>query len=210
MMNLKTEDTAPTPDFGESRLELIKSEIEEFGQAKEHYVTDETSAGWAFRKLEQLKREDKKDQEQIKDTLDAAKQATDWLEYRRVKRQKDHDFFERELLVFQENQRVHDPKYKLDTPFGKLVSQTSHRDNPKMSDPTQVLNFVKDNWTPEMQDKVITRTEKVTITNIKKLVKVAGDKVVDDDGQVIPGMFVEPAGTETEPKVKLIPIAEEL
>lgn len=60
-----------------------------------------------------------------------------------------------------------------------------------------------------MQDEVIKRTEKVGITDLKPFINIAKGKVFDEDGEMIPGVEVVPAGVESS-TVKPTPITEVL
>jgi hypothetical protein len=197
----------PEPTFNpeQEKLDEIRAEIDQFGQA-ETFVTDEGKAGWAFRELAKVARENQK----TRDQADLAiKQIEQWRDAKVSKNDSWYATLEHQLLAYSENQRQKDPKYRLDTPFGKVTIRTTKMPKAKIADATQVLNFVKANWNPHMQDEVIKRTEKVGITDLKPFIKIVGDKAVDEDGQVIPGVTIEPAGKETS-AAKPTPITEVL
>ena len=205
MMN--TTETAPVlnPALEEEYSKAL-DEIKQFGEAQTHTVHDLGSATWAMRKLGELNKEDAEARKVVQANID---QLNEWLQHSLEARQSRRNYLEHEVLAYVANNRKHDPKFKLDTPYGKVSFTVKRKATPAISDETQVLNFIKSNWNKSEQTQVIKRTEKILVSELKKQVTVAGDKVIDEDGQPIPGMHVDPAGTET-PHIKPIQMTEAL
>lgn len=196
----------PTFNPEQSEFDKIREEIDQFGEAKQGFVTDEGKAGWAFREMAKIARDNQKTRDQADMAI---KQIEDWRDAKVGKNDSFYSYLEHELLAFSENQRQKDPKYRLDTPFGKVTVRTTKTPKAKISDATQVLNFVKANWNPHVQDEVIKRTEKVNITDLKPFINIAKGKAIDDNGEIIPGVTITPAGVESS-TVKPTPITEVL
>ncbi|WP_203663752.1 host-nuclease inhibitor Gam family protein [Lacticaseibacillus sp. 53-4] len=172
----------------DDQLENAMDEIRQFGAADTKVVTDVGSADWALRKLAELDREDKEDQEEASKHIT---EWTDWRDHMLESRQSFRDFLTHELTAYATNKRVADPKYKLTVPGG-VVSFTHYKPKVAVGDADAALKFVKDNWDEKEQAGVIKVTEKLQLTPFKKALKVAGDKVVDADGQPVEGVMVEP------------------
>ena len=173
----------------EAKYEGVGQEINQFGQAKTQTVTDRNSADWALMKLGELESQDKND-----GALAAAKirEWEDWLADQEAKRAKFRDYLEHELMAFGANERAKDPKFKFSTPNGKITFRKS-KAAPQWEDDAAVLDFIKSNWSLEEAEKVISVKESFNKSEVKKYLKVVGDKVVDDDGQIVPGVGVKPA-----------------
>lgn len=173
----------------EEKYDDVMNEINQFGQAQTHLVTDRDSADWALMMLGELESQDEDDE-----TLAAAKinQWRDWLADQQAKREKSREYFEHELMAFGANERAKDPKFKLETPNGKITFRKA-KAAPQWEDDQAVLDFIKANWSPDELKKVIAIKESFNKTEAKKHLKVVGDKVVDDDGQIVPGVGVKPA-----------------
>lgn len=172
----------------EGQFENAMDEIRQFGAAETRVVKDVGSANWALCKLAELDQQDKTDE---KDANDEIAKWTEWLAKSKESRQSSRDFLNHELTAYASNNREADPKYKLNVPGG-VVSFTHYKPKVAVSNADAALEFVKKNWDEKDRESVIKVTEKLQLTPFKKALKIAGDKVVDADGQPVEGVTVEP------------------
>ncbi len=194
------------PDPNAALYEQAMDEITAFGQADTRYVKDEITAGYALLRLAKMNAEDAAVRSQAGHYIE---QVNAWEKACLESHNSGRNYLEHELVAFVANQRQHDKRYKLDTPFGKVTVTVKKTATVHISDPDQLLDFVKHSWDEDTQAEVITRKESIKLADLKPAIKIVGDKVVDENGEAVPGLEVQPVGTET-PNIKPAPIVKEL
>ncbi|MGG4324069.1 host-nuclease inhibitor Gam family protein [Bacillus sonorensis] len=151
-------------------------------------ITDMNSLNWAFRKIAALKTQEK----EIKALAATERQRIDEWESQELKPVTDNlAFFENLVSVYHSKQLDQDPKAKtLSTPYGKSKSRAI-KEQPKPANKDQLLKHVKEAGLTELIKEDVKWGEFKKTLSIKEL---GGKKVViDQNGQVVPGVGIEPA-----------------
>ncbi|MCY7999352.1 host-nuclease inhibitor Gam family protein [Bacillus haynesii] len=159
-------------------------------------ITDMNSLNWAFRKIAALKTQEK----EIKALAATERQRIDEWETQELKPVADNlDFFENLVSVYHSKQLEQDPKAKtLSTPYGKSKSRAI-KEQPKPADKDQLLKHVKEAELTEFIKEDVKWGDFKKSLSIKE---VDGKKVVvDENGQAVPGVEIEPASTSFKVEV---------
>ena len=159
-------------------------------------ITDMNSLNWAFRKIVALKTQEK----EIKALAATERQRIDEWETQELKPLADNlAFFEKLVSVYHSKQLDQDPKAKtLSTPYGKSKSRTI-KEQPKPTDKDQLLKHVKEAGLTEFIKEDVKWGDLKKSLSIKE---VGGKKVVvDENGQAVPGIEIEPASTSFKVEV---------
>ncbi|BDH62342.1 phage protein [Lysinibacillus sp. PLM2] len=166
-------------------------EVEEIQQYQQFQITDLDSLNWALRKVHAYNAQLK----EIQTVANAERQRIDSWEQRESKGINESiEFFHNLIADYHAKVLAEDPKKKtLSTPYGKSKSTTS-KAQPDKADEEQLIKFVEDNQLPFVE-----KVPKLKWAELKKtlqIVEVDGvQKVVDENGQVVPGVTVKPQTT---------------
>lgn len=169
----------------EQALINITQEIEQDGHAVTRFVTDDDKADWAFKQLSNLAADHARDQAYVDRNI---KPYLDWLAKRDTKRKSFRDFLQLDLMTYALDKRRDDPKYKLSLPHGKGTFRRA-KPKPVVKDDQAVLDWIANNWPADRAKDAIKQEPRKSVLN--KYMTPAGDKVVDDNGQIVEGMGVD-------------------
>ncbi len=179
-------------------LELQELEgVELNEETKERFkIEDIDQLNWAFRKINALKGELDKKRELAAAEIE---RITMWINEEKKPIEDSINYFEFLIKEYHLKQLEENPKAKtLTTPYGKSESRAS-KSQPKLTDKETALNFVKENNLDEFIKEDINWGE------FKKSLSVANiddhQVVVDENGQAVPGIEVEPASVNFKVKV---------
>jgi hypothetical protein len=168
------------------QIELM--EVEEIqAQETKFEITDLNSLNWAFRKLSALKTKEK----EIKQVADIERERiAQWERGELSTISNSVEFFENMISVYHANQLALDPKAKtISTPYGKSKSRTS-KESPEKANEDAILQHVIENG---MEDYIKNSLKWADFKKAVKIVEISGEKVVvDETGQIVPGMTVKP------------------
>lgn len=167
----------------EYKQEMIKETKERFK------VRDLSTANWVFKKLVEIKKEEKERQEFIDSEK---KKLDDWFMNENKKVSWKKAYFESLLIEYQKENEQQDPKFKVSTPHGYIKRTRSkpwdYGDEEKLKDTLKDLGF----------DYLIRTKEELNKPEIKKNFKVTDDfKVVTPDGEIIDDIKVTEKTTYT-------------
>lgn len=156
--------------------ELNQTE-EQIQEENERYrIKDDTNANWAFRQLKEIN----DDLETIKaQKKEYDQQNEEWFNRESNKLNQNKEFFE--SLI--EEYRLTKPNGKINVPAGKTVVRHTKKFD---RDDDELLSYLKQNNLTE----AIEFKEKVKWAELKKQLNVYGDKAIDENGQVVPGITV--------------------
>lgn len=167
-------------------LKFIDEEFEEEQEEKQERerfkVTDLQSAEWVLKKLKYIKSQYEEQQAYIKSEKDNIKTYEEKIE---AKYQDDKAFFESLLQEYVDARVEEDPKFKLKTMSGTASYGKDKQD--WIYDEEALLKDLKD----KNLNDFIKVSEKVNKVDLKKALTIAGDVVVDANGEVIDGIKIE-------------------
>ncbi|MFJ8102826.1 host-nuclease inhibitor Gam family protein [Lysinibacillus sp. NPDC096212] len=167
----------------------VLSDAEETGQTFE--ITDLDSLNWALRKVHAYDAQLK----EIQTVANSERQRIDSWEHRESKGINESiQFFYNLIAEYHTKVLAEDPKKKtLSTPYGKSKSTTS-KAQPDKVDEEQLIIFVEDNKLPFVE-----KVPNLKWGDLKKTLKIVekdGEQiVVNENGQVVPGVAVKPQTT---------------
>ncbi|WHY75728.1 host-nuclease inhibitor Gam family protein [Neobacillus sp. WH10] len=168
------------------QIELM--EVEEIqSQDIKFEITDINSLNWAFRKMSALKSKEK----EIKQLAEVERdRIAEWERGELSTISSSLEFFENMISIYHAKQLVADPKAKtISTPYGKSKSRKT-KEAPDKADEAAILQHVIENG---MDDYIKNSLKWADFKKAVKIVEVAGHKVVvDENGQLVPGMTVKP------------------
>ncbi|TCW58977.1 Gam-like protein [Bacillus thuringiensis] len=164
------------------------AEVDELQDAEQRFeIHDLESLNWAFRKLTALKAEEKKV------TTLANVERDRIANWEKNELNPIHDsigFFESHVQRYHAEQLAADPKQKtISTPYGKSKTRKSS-EAPEKADEAKLLDYAIEN---ELDDCIKTEIKWGELKKKFKIEKIGGEKViVDEDGQIVPGVTVKP------------------
>ena len=168
------------------QIELM--EVEEIqAQETKFEITDLNSLNWAFRKLSALKSKEK----EIKQVADIERdRIAQWERGELSTISNSLEFFENMISIYHAQQLATDPKAKtISTPYGKSKSRKS-KEAPEKENEGAILQHVIENG---MDDYIKNSLKWADFKKAVTIAEVAGEKVVvDENGQLVPGMTVKP------------------
>lgn len=168
------------------KIELM--EVEEIqSQEIKFEITDLNSLNWAFRKLSTLKAKEK----EIKQLADVERdRIAEWEKGELSSITNSASFFESLIATYHANQLAEDPKAKtISTPYGKSKTRKSG-EAPEKANEEEILQYVIEN---EMDDFIKNSVKWADLKKSLKIVEISGEKVVvDENGQLVPGVTVKP------------------
>ena len=153
----------------------------------DYKVTDDKGANWALRKLKELKAKREEKEEQAKEYI---RDIEVWLEEECNSIDSDINYFEGLLTEYATEIKEQDPKLKTHKlPFGKLQFR---KQRPKwVYDDYLLVKSVEGVGL----DDLIKVTKSVSKSNLKKMVEVVGNRVVNKEtGEIIEGVIIEERG----------------
>ncbi|PDY76978.1 host-nuclease inhibitor Gam family protein [Bacillus cereus] len=164
------------------------AEVDELQDAEQRFeIHDLESLNWAFRKLTALKAEEKKVTTLANVERDRIAQ---WEKSELKPIHNSISFFETHIQRYHAEQLAADPKQKtISTPYGKSKTRTS-KAAPEQSDKETLLQYAIEN---ELDDCLKTEVKWADFKKKIKIVEISGEKViVDEDGQIVPGVIIKP------------------
>ncbi|WP_459499998.1 host-nuclease inhibitor Gam family protein [Bacillus sp. C1] len=165
------------------------AEVDELQDAEQQFeITDINGLNWAFRKLTALKAEEKK----VTQLANVERDRIDNWEQSELKPiHNSISFFEGHIQRYHMEQLAADPKQKtISTPYGKSKTRKS-KETPEQRDKEQLLQYAIEN---HLDDCLKTEVKWGDLKKKFKIEEISGEKVVvDEDGQLVPGVTVKPA-----------------
>lgn len=157
-------------------------EVEQLEEKEQFKVTNIDQANWCLRKISVLKKKQIENEQLAKAEIERIEK---WLKKENEQLENSIKFFEVLLEEYAKEQREKDAKFKLSTPYGKL---SFRKQQPKWNyDEETLLNFLKSAGRTEF----IRIKEEVNKAELKKKLKIAGELVVDENGEIIEGITIE-------------------
>ncbi|MFJ5564801.1 host-nuclease inhibitor Gam family protein [Lysinibacillus xylanilyticus] len=171
-------------------LEIVEGEQTE--EIKQRYeITNLESLNWAFRQIANAQAELKKNQALADVEIDRIKR---WQEIESKSHLNTVEFFQHLIAEYHTKELAENPEKKtISTPYGKSKSTTSSA-QPDKQDEEQIIKFVEENELPFVE-----KVPKLKWADLKKTLKVVekeGEQIIiDENGQVVPGVAVKPQTT---------------
>lgn len=156
-------------------------------------VVNDIQANWALRKIKELESEIKSNQEMAQYEIEKIEQ---WEEQVNQSLTRSVDYFKGLLAKYAMAKKENDPSFKsLKLPNGNLQFR---KQQPKWSydDKTLVASLKQLGL-----DEYIKTEEKPVKKDIKKVLQVAGNKAVTENGEVVEGIEVEERGESFSVKI---------
>ncbi|MBG9837925.1 MULTISPECIES: host-nuclease inhibitor Gam family protein [Bacillus cereus group] len=168
-------------------IELAEVDELQVAEQQQFEITDLNSLNWAFRKISALKDKEKG----IVQLANVERERI--ANWEKSELNPIHDsigFFEWHIQRYHAEQLAADPKQKtISTPYGKSKTRKSS-EAPEQKDKAQVLQYAIEN---ELDDCLKTEVKWADFKKKLKIVEISGEKViVDEDGQIVPGVTVKP------------------
>ncbi|MBK5446041.1 host-nuclease inhibitor Gam family protein [Peribacillus sp. TH24] len=171
------------------QIELM--EVEEIQSQETNFeITDINSLNWAFRKLTALKSKEK----EIKQLANVERdRIAEWEKGELSSITSSTSFFESLVTLYHAKQLAEDPKAKtISTPYGKSKTRKS-KETPDKANEEVILQYVIEN---EMDEFIKNSVKWADLKKSLKIVEISGEKVVvDENGQIVPGVIVKPEST---------------
>jgi hypothetical protein len=168
--------------------EFELQELENQEELKQRFqITGIDSLNWAFRKLSAYKAK----ASEVEQLAQAERERIDrWEEEQKKSIQQNIEFFEQLISEYHAKVLQDDPKAKtLSTPYGKSKARKS-KAQPEKVDENMLLKHIKENGMTEFIKESVKWGD---LKKALKVVEVNGDQVViDENGQVVPGVVVKP------------------
>ena len=178
------------------QMEILEVENTEQSERESFQVTDIESLNWVFRKLAALSAKEK----EVKQLADVERaRINDWENRELIALHSDKNYFESLVSDYHAKQLEENPKAKtISTPYGKSKSRAT-KEQPKAVDKDKLLQHVKETGMTEFIK------EEVKWGDLKKSLHIheVDDKpiVIDENGQAVPGVEVEPASVSFKVEV---------
>lgn len=164
------------------------AEVDELQDAEQRFeIHDLESLNWAFRKLTALKAEEKKVTTLANVEHD---RITQWEKSELKPIHNSISLFESHIRRYHMEQLAADPKQKtISTPYGKSKTRKSS-EAPEKADEEKLLDYAIEN---ELDNCIKTEIKWGELKKKFKIQKIGDEKViVDEDGQIVPGVTVKP------------------
>lgn len=169
------------------QIELMEVEEIEAQEQTQFEIKDLDSLNWAFRKLSALKSKEK----EIKQLANVERdRIAQWEKSELSTIENSTSFFEELIQKYHAQQLANDPKAKtISTPYGKSKTRKS-KEAPEKGNEKVILQHVIEN---EMDDYIKNSVKWADLKKSLKIVEISGEKVVvDENGQIVPGVTVKP------------------
>lgn len=174
------------------QIELMEvEEIQSLESTERKFeITDLDGLNWVFRKLAALK-EKEKEFKQL--AMVEHERIAQWEREELSTLNGSVEFFEGHIQAYHAKQLAEDPKAKtISTPYGKSKTRKS-KETPDKADEEVILQYVIEN---EMDEFIKNSVKWADLKKSLKIVEISGEKVVvDENGQIVPGVIVKPEST---------------
>ncbi|MBT2716890.1 host-nuclease inhibitor Gam family protein [Bacillus sp. ISL-57] len=169
------------------QIELM--EVEEIQSQETNFeITDINSLNWAFRKLHALQLKEK----EIKQSATVERDRIDtWEKGELSTIENSASFFKAHIQKYHQQLFEENPKKNkmLSTPYGKSKTRAS-KEAPEKGNEEVILQYVIEN---EMDEFIKNSVKWADLKKSLKIVEISGEKVVvDENGQIVPGVVVKP------------------
>lgn len=164
--------------------ELVREEIEEVEQENQDFIIENLEGcNWVFRKLRALELKKADFTALAQKELD---RINTWLKSETESIDNQKAFFEGLLTAYATDQRIADSKFKISTPYGKVIFRKAQ---PKWNyDDEKVIESLKIAGYAEF----VRTKEEINKTDLKKATKVVnGIAVIAETGEPIEGILIE-------------------
>lgn len=183
----KIEEIMDTVDDSD---DIQKPEYERFK------IKDLEGANWVFRNLKAIEEKKREIEElahkEIEPYHKEIERIIEWKHSELESFDKSISFFNFLLEEYYREQRALDPKFKLSTPYGKVISR---KQQPKwIYEEDRLLGWLKANDLELVRIK-----EEVNKAELKKKYKIVGSNVVTEDGEIVEGVTIE----ERDPSITI-------
>lgn len=147
-------------------------------------ITDSSSLTWAFRKLHEYKLKES-DINKVAD--EEINRIMGWQEEALKPIQNNISYFEGLIRTYHENKLEEDPQQNktLSTPYGKCKSRRTKETIDKSDEQILLDYIVKNNLHEYIKPSI-------KWADFKKSLHIVGETVVDDNGEIIPGVKIKP------------------
>lgn len=163
-------------------------EVDQLQDAEQQFeITDINGLNWAFRKLTALKAKEKEINQLANVERD---RIAEWEKGELISVHNSITFFESHVQCYHAEQLAADPKQKtISTPYGKSKTRKS-KEAPDKANEELLLDYVIQN---DLAEYIKNSVKWADLKKSLKIVEVSGEKVViDDTGQMVPGVTVKP------------------
>lgn len=168
-------------------IELAEVDEIQAAEQQQFEISDLESLNWAFRKLSALKTQEKEIQQLANVERDRIAQ---WEKSELTPIHNSMSFFESHIQRYHAEQLAADPKAKtISTPYGKSKTRKS-KEVPEQADKEKLLNYAIEN---DLADFIKNEVKWADIKKTFQIAEISGEKVVvDENGQLVPGVTVKP------------------
>ncbi|OWT52651.1 host-nuclease inhibitor Gam family protein [Bacillus sp. K2I17] len=168
-------------------IELAEVNELQVAEQQQFEISDLESLNWAFRKISALK---DKEKEVVQLANVERERIANWEKSELNPIHDSIGFFEWHIQRYHAEQLAADPKQKtISTPYGKSKTRKSS-EAPEKADETKLLDYAIEN---ELDDCIKTEIKWGELKKKFKIQKIGDEKViVDEDGQIVPGVTVKP------------------
>lgn len=161
--------------------------------SEEFVVDTPDKADWALGKLREISKEIEQNERLAKNNIERIR---DWLDQKNEKSNESKEYFESLLHEYIFAEKEKDPKWKLDTPNGKLLTRKQqpkwNYDDKKLVEELKNTDFLK-------------AVYKVNKADLKKKAVIKNGRVIlPDTGEIVEGVVIEPSSEKA-----VIKLAEE-
>ncbi|MGN1044213.1 MAG: host-nuclease inhibitor Gam family protein [Acutalibacteraceae bacterium] len=147
-------------------------------------IKDIHTLTWAFRKLSELN-EQKKEKEQLAEA--ERERISSWLDADLKPINDSISYFEGLIQAYHAKLLEENPKLKtLSTPYGKAKSRQTKETIEKVNE-DELLNYVTSNGLNQYIKN------SVKWADLKKDLHIVNGQVINDDGEIVPGLKIKPA-----------------
>jgi len=163
-------------------------EVDQLQDAEQQFeITDINGLNWAFRKLSALKSKEKEINQLANVERD---RIAEWEKGELISVHNSITFFESHVQRYHAEQLAADPKQKtISTPYGKSKTRKS-KETPDKGDEALLLDYVIQN---DLAQYIKNSVKWADLKKSLKIVEISGEKVViDDTGQIVPGVTIKP------------------
>lgn len=174
-------------------LEELQVTHDEQQERPQFIITDLNGLNWAFRKMSAITAK----MNEVKSLAKAERERIDtWEQKECAGYESDLEYFTQQISQYHASVLKKDPKAKsIKTPYG-VAKSTTTKPTPEKTDEKALVEYAKANDVPVVEEVV---TEKLKWAELKKMLSVVemnGEQVViDENGQVVPGVVAKPATT---------------
>lgn len=163
-------------------------EVDQLQDAEQQFeVTDIDGFNWSLRKISALKEQEK----EITTLANSERnRITEWEQKELQPIHNSISFFENHIRRYHMEQLALDPKKKtISTPYGKSKTRKS-KEAPEQKNKHDLLQYAIEN---ELDDCIKNEVSWTDLKKKLKIVEISGEKVVvDENGQIVPGVKVKP------------------